>query len=129
MSDFRCCTQEFVSQFIDLYRSEPCLWKVKSKEYSDRTKKSKAYGKLVEKMREVDPGADRETVTKKINSLRCAFRKELKKVEKSRKIAISPDDVYVPHLWYYNQLGFLIDQENDSSTSDVLSPDMIEKVK
>ena len=38
---------EFLSEFIELYRSFPCVWKVKSAEYSDRNKKDLAYTELV----------------------------------------------------------------------------------
>ena len=50
--------RRFWIEFIDIYRENPCLWKVKSKEYSDR-----AYDLLVEKMREKDKEATREFVS------------------------------------------------------------------
>jgi hypothetical protein len=39
------------------------------------------------------------------------FRKEIKKVEQSRRSGSSIDDIYVPSLWYYDLLIFTIDQE------------------
>ncbi|PNF16227.1 hypothetical protein B7P43_G15296 [Cryptotermes secundus] len=38
MSDLRIIPRAFLSEFIRLYRSNPCLWKIKSKEYSDKNK-------------------------------------------------------------------------------------------
>ena len=38
--------REFLTEFIELYRSFTCLWLVKSKEYSDRNKKDLAYTEL-----------------------------------------------------------------------------------
>nr|AID60304.1 serine protease 3 [Nilaparvata lugens] len=72
-------SREFLTDFISLYESFPCIWRVKSKEYSDRDKKGGAYERLVEKFKEIDVNASRETVAKKINSLRSVYRKELAK--------------------------------------------------
>lgn len=103
--------KEFITEFIELYKSFLCLWKIKSKEYSDRNAKSQAYDILAEKMQTVDRSANRETVVKKINSMRTTYRKELKKVLDSERSGAGADDIYVPHLWYYELLSFLRDQE------------------
>ncbi|KAJ8912036.1 hypothetical protein NQ315_000529 [Exocentrus adspersus] len=92
--------KEFMIEFIELYKSFPCLWKIKSKEYSDRDAKSQAYDILVEKMQTVDKSANRETVVKKINSMKTTYRKEFKK----KRSGAGVDDIYVPHLWYYELL-------------------------
>ena len=39
MTDLRQCSRVFITDFIALYESLPCLWRIKSKEYSDRDKK------------------------------------------------------------------------------------------
>lgn len=101
----------FWGEFIDIYKEHPCIWKVKSSEYSDKNKKGAAYDVLVRKLKEKDDSATRDTVTKKINNLRSAFRKEHKKVISSLRSGTSADDVYQPSLWYYEQLLFLQDQE------------------
>lgn len=88
----------FLGEFIDLYRAHPCLWKVKSKEYMDKHKKAAAYDILIEKMREIDASATKDTVVKKINNLRSAFRKELKKVNSSKHSGLDEDSLCVPHL-------------------------------
>ena len=38
-----------ISEFLELYRSFPCLWKMKSNEYSDTNKKGLAYADLIKK--------------------------------------------------------------------------------
>ena len=98
-------------EFIELYKSEPCLWKVKSKEYHDRGKREAAYTKLVEKLKESEPDADKDAVVKKINNLRSNHRKDKKKYEASLKSGTSPDNVYEPSLWYYHLFDFLKDQD------------------
>lgn len=111
MSDLRNMSREFLTEFIELYREHPCLWRVKSKEYSDRNKKNCAYEKLVEKLKEADENASKETVIKKINTIRGCFRKEHKKVIASLKSGAGEEDVYQPNLWYYKLLLFLQDHE------------------
>ena len=66
MADLPNCSREFLTELIELYQSFPCLWRIKSKEYCDRNKKSTVYEKLVEKYREIDAQAFRETVVKKL---------------------------------------------------------------
>ncbi|KAK9499458.1 hypothetical protein O3M35_002490 [Rhynocoris fuscipes] len=97
-----------------MYESLPALWKVKSKEYTDRNKKSKAYDKLLEIYRERYPNATREDVAKKINSLRTNFRKELRKTNDLRKSGY----YYESTLWYFNTMKFLIDEETATEVND-----------
>ncbi|XP_067009730.2 uncharacterized protein [Anabrus simplex] len=111
MSDVRNCSKQFIAEFIELYKSLPSLWKLKSKEYYDRNKKNAAYDKMIDKLKEIEPSADRASVTKKVNSLRSSYRKEKKKVKDSLKAGSNTEDVYVPTLWYYNLLEFVDDQD------------------
>lgn len=111
MADIRSYSKEFISEFIELYKSYPCLWKVKAKEYMDRNKKNEAYKVLVQKLQEVEKNATKEMVKTKINSLRSSFRRELKKMKESRRSGAGADDVYVPHLWYFELLLFVKDHE------------------
>ncbi|XP_068204479.1 uncharacterized protein [Palaemon carinicauda] len=110
MADLRQCSREFLTEFIALYESFPCIWRVKSKDYSDRDKKGKAYESLVEKFKEIDKNADRDMVVKKINSLRTVYRKELAKVNDSNRSG-TEEEIYKPSLWYFDLLHFLNDQE------------------
>ena len=87
---------QVIVEFIELYRSEPCLWQVKSEEYHDRTKKDVAYSKLVKKLEELEPDATKKSVLMKINSLRSAYHKEKKKVEASKKSGAS-----ISFLFFY----------------------------
>lgn len=103
--------KQWLIEFIELYKNEPCLWHNKSKEYHDREMKLEAYKNLLEKIKEVDSKATIDTVKSKINTIRCTFKKELIKVKSSQKSGSGVDDIYVPKLWYYNLLQFLTDQE------------------
>ena len=52
-------------EFIDLYHAYPCLWKIKSQEYYNKNAKVSAQDKLVEKLKEIDPTADKSSCVKK----------------------------------------------------------------
>lgn len=87
------------------------MWKIKSEVYKNRNKKNAAYDKMVEKMKEIEPKADRAMVRTKINILRTSYRRELKKVKSSIRSGAGTDVIYKPNLWYYNKLDFLRDQD------------------
>lgn len=103
--------RECIAEFIEEYKLHPCLWKIKSKEYSDRDLRNSAYEKLIEKLRPINPGANRNLVVNKINCLRTNFRKEFKKVSCSVRSGKGLEEIYRPKLWYYEQMLFLKDQE------------------
>ncbi|XP_046679302.1 uncharacterized protein LOC124366744 [Homalodisca vitripennis] len=88
-----------------------CVWKVKSKDYHNREKKEAAHRSLLLVVKGFDSTATKSDVLKKINTIRSAFRKEQRKVTASQRSGSGTDDIYVPKLWYYSELLFLIDQE------------------
>ncbi|XP_045761834.1 uncharacterized protein LOC123865057 [Maniola jurtina] len=102
--------REWLEEFIELYRSEPCLWNTKGKEYHNRELKRSAYTKLIEKLKIIDPSADKDAVVKKINNIRSTYKKERKKIADSKKSGAGTQEVYKPKLWYYSMLLFLDDQ-------------------
>ncbi|KAG8295247.1 hypothetical protein J6590_083976 [Homalodisca vitripennis] len=112
-------TKDCLLEFIELFRGEECLWKITSKDYHNKTKEE-SYKRLVEKVKEIHPDANNAVVTRKINSLRSAFRKELKKVDKLVS-GMGADKVYQSKLWYYDQLLFLTDQETPMTAKSSLS--------
>ncbi|XP_053979761.1 uncharacterized protein LOC128896643 [Hylaeus anthracinus] len=111
-------THDFLTEFIHLYRSYPCLWQVRYRGYKDRLLRNRAYDALVQKLREVNPLADRETVIRKINTLRTAFRREYKKVRSSQRMVKNPRQRYRSSLWYYDILKFVAEQ-NEGTSLDV----------
>ncbi|XP_050427796.1 uncharacterized protein LOC126837881 [Adelges cooleyi] len=102
--------KKVLEDFIDIHRTHPCLWQIKSKEYHDRDKKEAAYKLLIEKLREIEPDANKAVVVRKINNLRSNVREEKKRHEQSLKSGASADDVYYVNLWYYDLFNFLHDQ-------------------
>lgn len=102
----------FWEEFIQMYRSFPCLWDVKSKNYADRNLRNAALEELTKKCKEVHPLATRDYVTKKIHNFRCGFRRELKKIKASTTTGCSVDDRYVPSLWYFDIMSFITETED-----------------
>ncbi|GIX79232.1 MADF domain-containing protein [Caerostris extrusa] len=109
-----------IQDFIEIYHSEPSLWKVRSSHYNNKAIKNVAYRRMVAKLREIYPNADVEMVKRKINALRTNYRKELRKVEASKeRNHLTGEPVYVPSLWYYELFHFIADQESEPPIIDV----------
>lgn len=115
--------RKFLLEVIEVYRSLPALWNVKSNDYSNRSKKSEQYDELLKKYNEKYPSADKKEVIKKINSLRTNFRKEFKKIRDSEKSGVGEDEVAEPTLWYYEEMKFLIDQEEPADSINTMTLD------
>ncbi|ESO99569.1 hypothetical protein LOTGIDRAFT_95914, partial [Lottia gigantea] len=94
-----------------VYKGLPAPWRVKSDDYSNKTKKEEAYATLLGKYQEKFPDVTKDELRKKFNALRTNFRKELKKVLDSTKSGVGTDDIYQPKLWYFDAMSFLRDQE------------------
>ena len=65
----------------------------------------------MEKLKIVDPSADKDAVVKNINNIRSIYKKERKKIANSKKSGAGNQEVYKPKLWYYSIMLFLDDQE------------------
>ncbi|XP_076049017.1 uncharacterized protein LOC143029829 [Oratosquilla oratoria] len=116
--------REVLLEFIQTYRDHPALWKVKSREYLNKISRNKGLVALQEVLKDIEPNCTREAVMKKINCLRTAFRREYKKFENSKKSGSCPEDIYIPSLWYFDEMMFVVDQDmtqESSSTLDFMS--------
>lgn len=101
----------FIKEFIDIYRRHNCLWQVKSPVYANRSLRNKAYDELLLLFKSVDKEATIDFVKNKINNIKSAFRKKLKKVKESKRSGSSSDDVHTPSLWYFDSLLFTVEHE------------------
>ncbi|KAM4014141.1 uncharacterized protein ACNLHF_004022 [Anomaloglossus baeobatrachus] len=119
-------SEEFIRELIALYRSLPCLWRIKSAKYSNKIKKREAYAQLVAFFQQHSEGqvVTEAIVKKKIQGLRTVYRKELNKVEKSTKSGAGTEDVYVPSLWYFELMEFTRDQELPRRAQRSLQPNL-----
>lgn len=108
--------RELLEDFIRAYESQPCLWRVKSKDYHDKAWRDAAYNMLLKKYRLIDANAEKDAVVKKINAFRTNYRREKKKVEESLRSGRGTDEIYEPSLWYYHLFDFLGDQDTPRSS-------------
>ena len=115
--------KKFLLELIEVYKTLPALWNIKSDCYSDRTKKDNAYKTLLQKFKEQYPEGTKDELKKRINSLRTSFRKELKKVKDSTRSGAGADEIYDPSLWCFDALLFLTDQETPASSRSTIQLD------
>lgn len=102
---------DFIDDFIEEYRKNPCLWKADCTNFKNRTKRQEAYLKLIEVAAKHGEHYNIERTKQKINNLRCAFRQQLKKIVESKNKG-EKDEPYCPKRRYFESLMFLKDEEN-----------------
>lgn len=101
---------DFIDDFIEEYRNNPCLWKADSVNYKNRTKRQEAYMKLIDVAAKHGEHYNVERTKQKINNLRCAFRHQLKKYNELKSKG-EKDEPYCPKRKYFESLMFLKDEE------------------
>lgn len=109
---FPTMTQQFWTEFLELYKENSCLWDIHSSSYLRRDLRNAAYNVLLAKYRELDPIATLDMVKKKIDIFRTGFRREQRKINEQN---IMPGAEYKPTLWYYSLLSFLNYQDYDAT--------------
>jgi hypothetical protein len=72
--------KKFLEEFIEIYCEQPCLWQVKSKDYSNKNKKKRQLRITAKQITGSPTRCHYRRIEKKINNIRTAFRRELKKV-------------------------------------------------
>lgn len=106
-SDEELSKNDVLRRFIETYESLPELWNGTHAAYTNKTRRNAALDKLIPIFSAIKPGAKREDVRKKINSLRTNFRKDLKKIVASKRSGAGAGDVYCPSSWTFEALKFL----------------------
>lgn len=119
----------FWAGFIDLYRENECLWHVTSKDYSNKNKKSNAIEEMVTYSKTIEANADAHWVKKKNQNLRTVFTKEHKKVKASMRSRAGAQDRYIPSLWYYDLLLFILEKDPQRPSKNSLNPQLTEEVE
>ncbi|EDW01936.1 uncharacterized protein LOC6559368 [Drosophila grimshawi] len=109
---------DFIDDFIDEYKSNPCLWKADSVDFRNRIKRQEAYIRLIAVATKHGELYNVERTKQKINNLRCAFRHQLRKYNEVKKKG-EKYEPYCPKRRYFESLMFLKDEENPEKKSKV----------
>lgn len=110
---------DFIDDFIEEYKNQPCLWQASSIDFKNRKKRQEAYHKLIEVASKHGQHYNIERTKQKINNLRCAFRHQLKKFTESKNNKSGKEDTYCPKRRYFESLMFLLNEERaERSKSD-----------
>lgn len=72
--------KEVVRELLEQYRTHSCLWDAKADNYHNKVERNKAFEDLKNILLKLDSQCTINDVKKKINNLRTAGRKEMKKV-------------------------------------------------
>lgn len=101
---------DFIDDFIEEYKSNPCLWKADSVDFRNRSRRQEAYMKLISVATKHGEHYNVERTKQKINNLRCAFRHQLRKYNEVKKKG-EKYEPYCPKRRYFESLMFLKDEE------------------
>ncbi|XP_018787740.1 PREDICTED: uncharacterized protein LOC108968273 [Bactrocera latifrons] len=97
---------QFWKDFIKIYEESPALWDPRSMAYKKPYLKREAYTKLRDKLREIDANVQIDYVKRRINGLRSCYRRELRRIQDSKR---KGDNLYRPTLFYFKEMNFLDD--------------------
>ncbi|KAK9871543.1 hypothetical protein WA026_012917 [Henosepilachna vigintioctopunctata] len=103
-------TSDVLQSFISMYEELPVLWNPSDSYY--KNKRNAALLKLLSVYEKCKPGATISDVRRKINTLRCNYRKELKKIVGSKRSGSG-----ALYVFFLNKKGV----NNFSSLSNVMS--------
>ncbi|PIO39175.1 hypothetical protein AB205_0086570 [Aquarana catesbeiana] len=119
---------DFMPIFIDMFRELPCLWQINHPDYKSQTKRKAALDNLLQFAKSVIPTADITYLKILIGGLRSTYLREHKKVLDSQRSGAA-DDIYVPRLWYYDRLHFLLPSTPAEASEDQPGPSILEEVE
>ncbi|XP_035918698.1 uncharacterized protein LOC118516980 [Anopheles stephensi] len=108
-----------ISDLIEAYKNYPCLWDKSNANFKNLHVKQTAYGELLEVVQLHAPDASIDSVKKKILNLKKSFQVEQNKILKSARSGAGSGEVYVPKLWYYEQMLFLKDSSEAPRVSSM----------
>lgn len=75
--------RRIVKEFLETYKFLPCLWDPKDKFYLNKDARSQALEILVDKYRIIDSEATVDLIKKRLENMRCAYKREYKKVSET----------------------------------------------
>nr|CAI5853619.1 unnamed protein product [Callosobruchus analis] len=92
-------SNETVIEFLEAYRSEPCIWDPRNPQYKNRSAVNEAWERIRDSL---SPNFTVYELKKKKESLMASFRGLLNKKKNSIKAGAAPDEVYTPSWFAYS---------------------------
>lgn len=89
-------------RLLQLYRNEPCLYDIHSKDYRRRESRMDAIKRIVEALN-VKGFGPRE-ISMKFKNLRNSYSQELKKIKELERSGADEDEPYVPKIYWFTLL-------------------------
>ncbi|XP_063632463.1 uncharacterized protein LOC134803592 [Cydia splendana] len=108
--------RDVLKEFIQAYHDNPCLWDITSDLYKNKEMKQAAWGELTKILKKLDEDANVSSAKKKVDNLRSAYFREVRKVRASKLKARDVKDVFHPNLWYYKLMCFLGSRRSSQQT-------------
>ncbi|XP_031331689.1 uncharacterized protein LOC116162167 isoform X2 [Photinus pyralis] len=102
-------SREQVTMLIEVYKNHPYLYVVKSPQYKNKHARNAALTDICSKLEAVKAGVTIADVKNKFAALRQNFLVEYRKHENSMKSGSGTDQVYIPTIWYYDLMLFVLE--------------------
>lgn len=84
----------------------------KNHNYMNKYKRQETLQKLLPLYKKIKPDASVKEVTKKLNTLRSNYRREIHKIKNSIRSGYARSEIYQPTSWVFKMLHFLGESEN-----------------
>ncbi|KAB0803760.1 hypothetical protein PPYR_00730 [Photinus pyralis] len=98
-----------VSVLIEAYQKHACFYATKSPQYKNKHARLEALNNILNELVPVKPGVTINEIKSKFFSLKTTFLTEFRKEKQSHRSGAGGDTVYVPTLWYYEKMRFVLE--------------------
>ncbi|XP_036146664.1 uncharacterized protein LOC118646889 [Monomorium pharaonis] len=101
---------------LEILKNYPIIWNIKLKDYSNKPMRDGQVAMMLIDLEKRNLKMCEEEFRAHLKSIKDTYRKELKKVNSSKKSGTDPDSLYIPRLtWYDSFLREIVSTRNSSS--------------
>ncbi|XP_014242661.1 uncharacterized protein LOC106662812 [Cimex lectularius] len=99
-------SESVMLKFLELYEKYDCLWNHRLEEYKNKNVRANALASFVGEMGIA--GLTVADLKNKIKTVRTMYKKENSLIYKSKKSGASPEELYVPKLFWYKRADMFL---------------------
>lgn len=103
-------------EFLKCYERNRPLWDITSPDYTYREIRLRCYNELLKILKRDNSDATIADVKRKINSLRCSYKRELKNLETPGTCKST--------VWWFHLMDFIRQRDNTSGATKCMAPSM-----